>query len=85
MFEHCAGGSEYENRSVLSWHYYCNFLDGGKTASVNSILTQIFCDLFWGPEAFQTVDKRTKEIGGGSMLTEVTKFMHFLKSRYSIV
>ena len=70
-FSQVPGGSEYQNRSVLSWHYYCQFLDGGKNAK--SILTQIFCDMFWGPESFKTVDKRVEEIGGGSILTEVIK------------
>ena len=80
-FSQVPGGSEYQNRSVLSWHYYCQFLDGGK--NTRSILTQIFCDMFWGPEAFQTVDKRLGEIGGGSMLTEVIlKFFDYLYVMY---
>ena len=70
-FSQVPGGSEYQNRSVLSWHYYCQFLDKKKENS-KSILTQIFCDMFWGPESFKTVDKRVAEIGGGSMLTEVS-------------
>ena len=38
--------------------------------------------MFWGPEAFQTVDKRLGEIGGGSMLTHVQLFSR-VKSKLS--
>ena len=70
-FSHVPGGPEYNNRSVLSWHYYCELFDskiGNNT--VQSILIQIFCDSIFGPNVFETVKVRTEEIGGGSMLTE---------------
>ena len=69
-FSQVPGGQEYQNRSVFSWHYYCQFLDKADQ-SPKGILTEVFCDLFWGPSAFSTVEKRVQELGGGQMLTEV--------------
>ena len=71
-FSQVPGGQGYQNRSVFSWHYYCQFLDKADT-SPKGILTEVFCDLFWGPSAFSTVEKRVQELGGGQMLTEVMK------------
>ena len=71
-FSQVPGGQEYQNRSVFSWHYYCQFLDKADI-SPKGILTEVFCDLFWGPSAFSTVEKRVQELGGGQMLTEVIK------------
>ena len=64
-------GPDYNNRSVLSWHYYCELFDSkAGNDTTQTILIQIFCDAIFGPTVFNTVKSRTEEIGGGSMLTE---------------
>ena len=67
------GGPDYNNRTVMSWHYYCWImdLDGGTSGDPANILVQIFCDVLLGPNVFKTAQMRAGEIGGGSMLTEV--------------
>jgi hypothetical protein len=67
------GGNEYRNRSVMSWHYYCWTFDGSNNnnETISGIVSQLFCDTILAPDVFDTVDMRTNEIGGGSMLTEV--------------
>ena len=67
-FTHVPGGSNYENRSVLSWHYYCATFTGN--ATLDTILGQFMCDVVTAPQFFNTVQSRIEEIGGGSMLTE---------------
>jgi hypothetical protein len=69
---HVPGGSEYNNRSVMSWHWYCGF-DGYQSddSSLSSVIAQFVCDAILAPDVFRTVEIRTAEIGGGSMLTEV--------------
>ena len=69
-FAQVPGGPEYNNRSVMSWHYYCEVFDSNGDTTVSSILVQFFCDIVFGPDVFNTVKIRTEEIGGGSMLTE---------------
>ena len=70
-FSQVPGGPDYNNRSVLSWHYYCELFDSkAGNDTTQTILIQIFCDAIFGPTVFNTVKSRTEEIGGGSMLTE---------------
>ncbi len=70
-FSQVPGGPDYRNRSVLSWHYYCELYDSSHgNDTVESILVQFFCDILFGPDVFNTVDLRTQELGGASMLTE---------------
>ena len=70
-FAQVPGGPDYNNRSVMSWHYYCEVFDSASDSGTSSsILVQFFCDILFGPDVFNTVKVRTEEIGGGSMLTE---------------
>ena len=74
-FSQVPGGPEFQNRSVFSWHYYCELFEPyNDNTTISSILNQFFCDVLFGPDVFHTVDVRTKELGGGSMLTEVKFF-----------
>ena len=55
-FNHVPGGPEYNNRSVLSWHYYCNLFDSEiDNNTIQSVFIQIFCDTIFGPDVFNTV------------------------------
>ena len=55
-FNHVPGGPDYNNRSVLSWHYYCNLFDSKiDNNTIQSVFIQIFCDTIFGPDVFNTV------------------------------
>ena len=56
-FTQVPGGLDYNNRSVLSWHYYCELFDsrvGNETTQMETLI-QVFCDAFFGPNVFNTV------------------------------
>ena len=55
-FNQVPGGPDYNNRSVLSWHYYCNLFDSEiENNTIQSVFIQIFCDTIFGPDVFNTV------------------------------
>eukprot|EP01102_Stenamoeba_stenopodia_P003368 TRINITY_DN1333_c0_g1_i5.p1 TRINITY_DN1333_c0_g1~~TRINITY_DN1333_c0_g1_i5.p1 ORF type:complete len:544 (-),score=80.71 TRINITY_DN1333_c0_g1_i5:434-1996(-) len=61
-FQSLPGGSDYANRSVLSYHYYCS--SGG------TFFDKTLCDDITGPDMFAMRLKDIDKIGGGSFLTE---------------
>jgi endoglycosylceramidase len=74
-FDHVPGGSEYVNKSVFSFHYYCwwfttsseeNFPAGvGEYTSVKQT-----CDQMFGPKVFEQVHEDIRRLGGSAMMTE---------------
>jgi hypothetical protein len=61
----------------MSWHYYCWGVYVGTEEPYDPV-TKWFCDTLMGPGVFETVKLRRAEVGGGSFLTEVQKFYHFV-------
>ena len=60
-------------RSVMSWHYYCPIASKGPgNKDPFTELQKLLCDMILAPLVFKTADKRSKEVGGGRMLTEVS-------------
>ena len=68
-FEHVPGGDDYADRSVFSFHYYCWFAKNGDGVEYPSWEKKA-CDNFLGPAVFDAVDKTSKRLGSGSMMTE---------------
>ena len=68
-FEHVPGGSEYADRSVFSYHYYCWFAKNGDGKEFPTWEKRA-CDDFLGPAVFNSVEKTSKRLGSGSMMTE---------------
>jgi len=48
------GGSNYKNRTAMSWHYYCWGIYVG-TDEPYDPLRKWFCDTVMGPTVFDTV------------------------------
>ena len=69
-FAHVPGGSQYNDRSVLSWHYYCWLIGYATADEPYDMFTKGICDNVLGPLVGYTSEERTTEIGGGRMLTE---------------
>jgi endoglycosylceramidase len=67
-FSHVPGGAAYRNRSVFSYHYYCNtFLPSYGT---HPKTTKVVCDDVAGPLVMKAVKKDLGELGGAAMMTE---------------
>ena len=69
-FDTVPGGKEYQNRSVLSFHYYCWLLDIEKQQMPYSWKDKLICDEILAPNAFQNVVQSIGLTGGSSFLTE---------------
>ncbi len=59
-FTEVPGGSEYKNRSVLSYHYYCGMFGGNRE----------ICDQIVGKQIMSAVREDVAEIGGSTFMTE---------------
>ena len=56
----------------MSWHYYCPIASKGPgNKDPFTEFQKLLCDTILAPLVFKTADKRSKEVGGGRMLTEV--------------
>ena len=61
------------SKTVLSWHYYCWFLQFNENPLKNNtfpMIDRIGCDYFQRELSFQTVKTNQEQIGGGAFLTE---------------
>lgn len=67
-FKSVPGGSAYNNRSVLSYHYYCWIL--GDPAKSFPLYERVICDVVLGPQMMRSIAKDVEKIGGSSFLTE---------------
>eukprot|EP01130_Rhizamoeba_saxonica_P014577 TRINITY_DN6383_c0_g1_i1.p1 TRINITY_DN6383_c0_g1~~TRINITY_DN6383_c0_g1_i1.p1 ORF type:complete len:292 (-),score=53.49 TRINITY_DN6383_c0_g1_i1:33-908(-) len=59
-FSQVPGGAEYKNRSVFSYHYYCDSFGGDQQICNNLIL----------PDIMLAVDGDLRTLGGSSFMTE---------------
>ncbi|CAF1355713.1 unnamed protein product [Didymodactylos carnosus] len=71
-FSHVPGGAQYQNRSVLSYHYYCTILSLVPVPGNESIpvFDRTLCDDIEGPAIFRSVAVDLNQLGGSSFLTE---------------
>ena len=58
----------------MSWHHYCWALGVSGSSKEYDPFKQFICDDVLGPMTFNTATTQAKRIGGGQMLTEVTKY-----------
>ena len=65
-FTHVPGGSQYADKSVFSFHYYCWWFD----SSTPSVLQKRTCDERFGPKVFDQAVEEARVLGGSVMLTE---------------
>jgi endoglycosylceramidase len=63
-FDHVPGGSEYSNKSVFSFHYYCWWYTS------TGEYTKVTCDQHFGPKVFKQVHEDIRRLGGSTMMTE---------------
>ncbi|CAF1539889.1 unnamed protein product [Rotaria sordida] len=71
-FSHVPGGIDYQNRSVLSYHYYCttlaiNLVPGNENIP---IFDRVLCNNIEGPAVFRSVKNEIRRLGGSGFLTE---------------
>ena len=71
-FSEVPGGIAYQDRSVLSYHYYCIILSlvpvpGNETIP---IYDRVVCDDVEGPALFRSVQVDLAQLGGSAFLTE---------------
>ena len=59
----------------MSWHYYCWALGVSGSNKKYNPYKKILCDHIFGPIVFNTAITDARKIGGGQMLTEVSKFV----------
>ncbi|CAF1390470.1 unnamed protein product [Rotaria sordida] len=71
-FSHVPGGKDYQNRSVLSYHYYCTALAINPVPGNENIpmLDRVLCNDIEGPAVFRSVEKEINRLGGSGFLTE---------------
>lgn len=63
-FTHVPGGSEYADKSVFSFHYYCWWW------TEDNNLTRQTCDRMFGEKVFDQVQEDIRILGGAAMMTE---------------
>ena len=63
----------------MSWHYYCWALGVSGSNKKYNPYKKILCDHIFGPIVFNTAISDARRIGGGQMLTEVSKFVIFTR------
>ena len=69
-FDHVPGGDHYQNRSVLSYHYYCYILEMEPANRTYPLMEKMACDAILAPKVFDTIDSDVHRTGGGVFLTE---------------
>mmetsp|Transcript_16786 Transcript_16786/g.33483 ORF Transcript_16786/g.33483 Transcript_16786/m.33483 type:complete len:497 (+) Transcript_16786:14-1504(+) len=67
-FDRVPGGSEWSDKSVLSFHYYCWIQRGGDDPL--KWYEKGVCDKAFGPDVMRAVKKDIGNIGGASFMTE---------------
>jgi hypothetical protein len=85
-FTEVPGGSQYADRSILSYHYYCWWLYSNVNGTFDG-LSKASCNKFFFPEVISAVHKDVKKIGGAVFLTEFggklvmhSKFVHIVRT-----
>ena len=69
-FAEVPGGPEYNDRSVMSWHYYCWLIKYANGNDNYDPFLQGICDNAFSTVVAYTSEERNKQIGGGRMFTE---------------
>ncbi len=63
-FTHVPGGSDYVDKSIFSFHYYCWWFGNGNDFNKQT------CDRMFGPLVFDQAEEDVRMLGGAAMLTE---------------
>jgi len=69
-FNRVPGGSSFNNRSALSYHYYCWLDPGDNQTAPYPPLKRYACDEFLGPLVIKTVVDEVQLTGGALFMTE---------------
>eukprot|EP01062_Namystynia_karyoxenos_P021287 TRINITY_DN1808_c0_g1_i3.p2 TRINITY_DN1808_c0_g1~~TRINITY_DN1808_c0_g1_i3.p2 ORF type:complete len:532 (+),score=201.14 TRINITY_DN1808_c0_g1_i3:97-1596(+) len=71
-FESVPGGAENQNRSCLSWHYYCWVLnaDYANSSAPYKPITKAACDKAQGPLMFSSAEKDATNLNTAMLLSE---------------
>ena len=67
-YEQVPGGDDYKDRSVFSYHYYCNSFSPNWRDYPHR--QKFICDKTIGPLVFKAVKKDLEKFGGAAMMTE---------------
>jgi endoglycosylceramidase len=67
-YDQVPGGDEYKDRSVFSYHYYCNSFSPNWREYPNR--QKFICDKTIGPLVFKAVKNDLEKFGGAAMMTE---------------